>query len=73
MSNSDTVIRKRRGRPRIGQTPVVSFRLDQDWQESIDEWRSLEPEKPTRSEAIRVLIAMGLCAADAERKEAQRK
>jgi hypothetical protein len=73
MSNSDSVIRKKRGRPAIGQTPVVSFRLDQDWQEAIDEWRISEPEKPTRSQAIRLLIAMGLFAADAERKQAARQ
>ena len=73
MSNSDPVIHKKRGRPPIGQRPVVSFRLDYDWQESIDEWRIEEPDAPTRSDAIRLLIAIGLSAAYAERKEAKRK
>jgi hypothetical protein len=73
MSNSNIVLRKKRGRPRIGQVPVVSLRLDPVWQEAIDEWRSLEPGNPSRSEAIRNLIAMGLFAADAERKQAGRK
>ena len=73
MSNSNIVVRKKRGRPRIGQVPVVSLRLDPVWQEAIDEWRNLEPGNPSRSEAIRYLIAMGLLAADAERKQAGRK
>jgi hypothetical protein len=73
MSNSNIVVRKKRGRPRIGQIPVVSLRLDLVWQEAIDEWRSLEPGNPSRSEAIRYLIGMGLFAADAERKQAGRK
>jgi hypothetical protein len=49
------------------------LRLDPVWQEAIDEWRSLEPGNPSRSEAIRYLIAIGLFAADAERKQAGRK
>jgi hypothetical protein len=39
--------------------------------EAIDEWRSLEPGNPSRSEAIRCLMGMGLSAADAERKQLQ--
>ena len=73
MSNSNIVTRKKRGRPRIGQSPVVSFRLELAWQEAIDEWRSLEPNSPSRSDAIRWLIGMGLSAADEERKQAGRK
>jgi hypothetical protein len=46
MSNSNIVTRKKRGRPRIGQSPVVSLRLELIWQEAIDEWRSLEPGNP---------------------------
>ncbi len=61
------------GGPRIGQTPVVSFRLELEWQQDIDEWRSGEPGLPSRSDAIRCLIGMGLSAAYAERKQAGRK
>ena len=73
MTDSNVVIRKKRGRPRIGQTPVVSFRLDLEWQQDIDEWRSGEPGLPSRSDAIRCLIGMGLSAAYEERKQAGRK
>jgi hypothetical protein len=50
-----------------------SRRLELVWQEAIDEWRSLEPGNPSRSETMRCLIGMGLSAADAERKQAGRK
>ena len=49
MSDSNVVIRKKRGRPRIGQIPVVSFRLEPEWRQEIDEWRSGEPGHPSRS------------------------
>jgi hypothetical protein len=60
--------RKKRGRPAIGQAPVVSFR-----HEELDEWRSLEPGSPSRSEAIRLLITRGLDASYAARKQAEGK
>jgi hypothetical protein len=63
MSNSNAVLQKKRGRPPIGQDPVLSFRLHPVWKEAIDQWRSKEPDKPSRSEAIRCLIGMGLDAA----------
>ena len=69
MSSSEIVRQKRRGRPRIGQLPVVSFRMDLVVQKEIDDWRSLEPDKPSRSRAIRRLIELGLAAANEEVKE----
>jgi hypothetical protein len=60
---------KRRGRPRVGELPVLSFRYDPDWQKDIDDWRKGEPGNLFRSQAIRDLIAMGLSAAYAARKK----
>jgi hypothetical protein len=62
MSNSNVVLRKKRGRPAIGQYPVLSFRLSPEYKQAIDHWRSTEPDKPSRSEAIRWLIGKGLKA-----------
>jgi hypothetical protein len=56
MSDSNVVIRKKRGRPRIGQIPVVSFRLEPEWRQEIDEWRSGEPGHPCRSDAVRISV-----------------
>ncbi len=60
MTDSNHVIRKKRGRPRTGQDPVLSFRWGLDFRDAIDRWRAGEPHKPSRSEAIRWLIGQGL-------------
>ena len=73
MADSNPVIRKKRGPTKDRQLPVVSFRLEPEWQQDIDEWRSGEPGHPSRSDAIRCLIGMGLSAAYEERKQAGRK
>jgi hypothetical protein len=39
-----------------------------EWQQAIDEWRSQQPGPPSRSDAVRTLLAMALCAADEEAK-----
>jgi hypothetical protein len=50
MSNSNAVLRKKRGRPAIGQDPVLTFRLNPHYKQAIDDWRSRQPDKPSRSE-----------------------
>jgi len=62
MSNSNLVTQKKRGRPAIGQDPVLTFRLLLHFKQTIDRWRSTERDKPSRSEAIRWLIGQGLTA-----------
>jgi Arc/MetJ-type ribon-helix-helix transcriptional regulator len=57
----------------MGQIPVFSLRLQVEWREDIDEWRRSEPGHPSRSDAIRTLLGMGLSAAYDERKRNQRK
>jgi len=39
MANLDIETPKRRGRPRSGQCPGVSLRLDPELQDAIDRWR----------------------------------
>jgi len=51
----------------------MSFRLDPEWREWIDEWRSEEPGNPSFSQAIRDVILFGLSASQKERKQAGRK
>jgi hypothetical protein len=67
------MINRRGQRPPIGQTPVVSLRLQPEWQQGIDAWRRGEPDQLSRSEAIRILLGMGLFAAYEERKGNGRK
>jgi hypothetical protein len=69
-SNDDKLItpnQKRRGRPAIG--PVLSVRIDRSYVEALDEWRDADPDKPSRSEALRFMIAMGIVAAYDEKKK----
>ena len=73
MSDPNTVVRKRRGRPQEPEFPVVSFRLDPAWREGIDEWRKGEPSNLSFSQAIRDLLMMGLSAAYEEREQEARK
>jgi metal-responsive CopG/Arc/MetJ family transcriptional regulator len=48
----------------------MTFRAPDYFKKEIDEWRSNERHKPSRSEAIRWLVWKGL---EAEEKEASRK
>jgi hypothetical protein len=61
-ANSNDVIQKKRGRPAIGQDPVLSFRIPPHFRDTIDDWRSRERDQPSRSVAIRWLIRKGLKA-----------
>jgi hypothetical protein len=59
------VVRKKRGRPRIGQYPVLSFRMRARETADLDRWCSVEGY--SRSEAIRWFISEGLFAAEKAR------
>ena len=72
MSDPNTIVKKRRGRPCIGEFPVFSFRLNPDYLEDVDEWRRDEPGNLSRSQAMRELVLKGLRAAYKERKQAAR-
>jgi hypothetical protein len=50
MANVDIETRKRRGRPRSGQSPGVSLRLDPELQDAIDRWRAGTADNLSRSE-----------------------
>jgi hypothetical protein len=34
--------------------------VDREWMEAIDEWRRAQPDLPSRAEAIRRLVELGL-------------
>jgi hypothetical protein len=69
MPDSNPTMQKKRGRPAIGQDPVLSVRMHRLYLETIDEWRHTEPDKPSRPEALRLIIAKGLEAAYNVRKK----
>jgi hypothetical protein len=53
---------KKMGRPATGHDPVTAIRLSGELKALIDRWRTTQPDKPPRSEAIRRLILTGLAA-----------
>jgi len=61
-SSTKTVVRKRPGRPATGQDPVTAIRLSAQMRESVDGWAAKQPDGPSRSEAIRRLVELGLKA-----------
>ena len=61
-SLTKNVVRKRVGRPATGQDPVTAIRLSFELRETVDEWRAEQDDEPSRSEAIRRLVELGLKA-----------
>jgi hypothetical protein len=56
------VVRKKRGRPATGQDPVSAIRLSPALRSAIEIWAKQQPDKPSRSEAIRQLVEFALKA-----------
>lgn len=54
------VMPMKRGRPRTGQMPPVTLRIDNVLQSRIDQWAERLPAPVKRSTAIRMLIERGL-------------
>ena len=54
------VVQKRRGRPATGKDPVSAIRLSVELRSEIDAWAETQPDKPSRSEAIRRLVEEAL-------------
>lgn len=50
------------GRPATGRDATRTFRLSDDFMARLDEWAACQPDKPSRSEAIRQLVELGLRA-----------
>jgi metal-responsive CopG/Arc/MetJ family transcriptional regulator len=51
---------KKRGRPATGHDPVLTVRLPATTRSAIETWAKYQPDKPSRSEAIRRLIEFAL-------------
>jgi len=64
MKKSIAVNKKSRGRPKKkgGVYPVTAVRLSPAFGGEVDKWAGSQPDAPTRSEAIRRLVELGLKA-----------
>jgi hypothetical protein len=61
-SSGKRVIPKKRGRPATGNDPIRSFRMPDDLVGRIDTWSANQEDRPSRAEAIRRLVEIGLRA-----------
>jgi hypothetical protein len=50
------------GRPATGSDPSRTFRLSDEFIATLDAWSARQEDAPTRSEAIRRLVDLGLKA-----------
>jgi len=50
------------GRPATGSDPSRTFRLSDEFMATLDAWSARQDDAPTRSEAIRRLVELGLKA-----------
>jgi hypothetical protein len=48
------------GRPATGSDPSRTFRLSDEFMATLDAWSARQDDAPTRSEAIRRLVELGL-------------
>src|SRR5436305_2839429 len=55
--------KKKRGRPATGRDPVTAIRLPEDLRVRVEAWAAKLNDMPSRSEAIRRLVEMGLARA----------
>jgi hypothetical protein len=62
LSSRKRVIPKKRGRPATGNDPVRAFRLSDEFMASVDAWIAEQGDRPSRAEAIRRLVEIGLRA-----------
>jgi len=58
--STEKVTPKRPGRPATGRDPVLTVRLPPSTRLAIERWAKRQKDKPSRSEAIRRLIEIGL-------------
>jgi hypothetical protein len=58
--SSKRVLPKKRGRPAAGKDPMLTFRAPPDLIAQVEAWTKRRPAGMSRSEALRLLITMGL-------------
>src|SRR3954471_10299305 len=54
--------KKKRGRPATGRDPVTAIRLPEDLRVRVEAWAAKLGDTPSRSEAIRRLVEIGLAS-----------
>jgi hypothetical protein len=75
MKKSISVNKNSRGRPKKkgGVYPVSAVRLPPDLGDAVDQWAKSQADAPTRSEAIRRLVELGLSVDKPQAQTSARK
>jgi hypothetical protein len=60
MTKAKVSARKKRGRPATGIGTLIGIRWHEPTLTEIEEWRRRQPDLPSRADAIRRLVEMGL-------------
>ncbi len=60
MISDNVQSQKRRGRPATGTNPSVGVRMPESELARLDQWRTMQSDLPSRPEAIRRLVELGL-------------
>ena len=66
--SSKKVIPKKRGRPGTGKDPMLAFRAPPAFTAEVEAWAKRQPDSPSRSEALRRLVELGLAGKGKERR-----
>ena len=64
--------KKKRGRPATGRDPVTAIRLPEELRVRVEAWAIRLRDTPSRSEAIRRLVEMGLASVSAAKPRNKR-
>lgn len=67
MASSSKIVKRKPGRPATGMDPHIGFRLPAETIAAIDAWCAAQPDRPTRSAALRRFIEAGMKAMGANR------
>jgi hypothetical protein len=71
MAKTIEVIPKKRGRPATGKDPILTFRSPPELTLRIEIWAASQSDpRPSRSEALRLLVEKGLASDSAPQSEA---
>ena len=60
MTRQEKNLEKKRGRPAIGRGVQINAMLRPETVSALDNWRGVQPDKPSRPEAIRRLVDKAL-------------
>jgi len=60
MSREKVIQKRKPGRPATGNDPMMAFRLSKEKVAEVEAWAARQPDKPSRSEALRRLIDLGM-------------